>query len=198
MFMQKTLTSVVISIFFCLVILVGCTEKDSSSVPPKIPVEPLPYLPAYPGSYWKLSNGIDTVMNWTSGDYEFFQGKYFVKYNGAYLNQYQIYSGDDTWHQILSERVGDYWTNYHIWNGYVSSYYYMEIFRVLQKKKDTLGDSIIVLRISYKYIDPPTEYPYYLIKIYKKNVGLVFECDIDTITKDTTQKRSLVEYFINH
>jgi hypothetical protein len=187
--------------YFIIFLLLSCAFlccKKVSNIQNSTPfAKPLSYFPVYPGSYWIYVKGNDTILNRTCDTLSYWDGEYFPELDGVLIKGYtklEKWGPIIEWVQFLSEKVGDSLTD-------VSSdprYNHDNILSIiLQKTVDKAGDSIIVKKtIRSNYMGFP--YNYLIYDIYKKNVGLVFECGIDTSSKDTTYKKILIKYLINN
>ena len=179
-----------------LLLLEGC-KKSSTDTTQSATFKPLSYLPVYPGSYWKYLLGNDTVVSMTWDTMVHFTGTMLPVLDGWPVSGYQKFTGIMYvgWVKILSEKVGDVFGEYFNDPRYYPGH---KVTKVLQKTKDTHGDSIIIQRsITYSPGPNPVPLQQWVYQIYKKEVGLYFECGIDSVTKDTTYKKILVKYFIN-
>lgn len=72
------------------------------------------------------------------------------------------------------------------------------VFRVMQKTVDSRIDSVIILKSFVYHKAPLYTNSLQVWQTFKKNVGLVFECMVDTAVNDTIYKKILIDYHINH
>lgn len=182
-------------IFF---IIVGCKKNSTDNT---IEFHPLSYLPVYPGSYWEYKTGNDTITSKTSDSLILFDGKYLTTLDYNKIWGYEKYYdngpvGGRGWVAILSETVNDKMIFLAGDPRYNPIRYETT---VLNKTKDNYGDSIIIQKTisfsgPYPNLMPSKIWVY---EIYKKEIGLFFKCGIDSLTKDTTFKVTLIKSFIN-
>ena len=189
-------------IFGLLVMIIfdlGCKKDNSQTGIQSVPFVPLSYLPVYPGSYWTYKNGNDTTTSSTADTLTYFQGKYCSTLDGVLIWHYHKWlfhsSFFSEWADVLSDTVGLKFT---YWLG--DPRYHAETihYTVLQKTKDEKGDSVIIQKsVVYSGIPPYNPARQWVCQVYKKGIGLSFECGIDSVTKDTNYKKVLINYFIN-
>jgi len=196
--MQKA--SIFMALGLCMILFASCKKKDSGSVDnPITPEQILSYLPVYPASYWKYVTGTDTTVSKTSDTYMDFMGLNLTTLDGWPIKQYDHWYSygmyDFGWTPVLSETVGATW---HLLLGDARTNPYTQVTRVMQKTVDAHGDSVIIQRYFVYHANPPLYNSAYTWQIYKKNVGLVLECKVDTSNNDTIYKKVLIEYHINH
>ncbi|MCX6287897.1 MAG: hypothetical protein NTY96_12360 [Bacteroidetes bacterium] len=196
--MQKAL--IILGFCLYLILLGSCKKKDDSSGDNSIDHVPiLSYLPVYPNSYWKYVRGIDTTLSKTSDTYITFMGLNLSTLDDWPVNQYKQWFDfgmyNSGWYSILSETVGATWE---INLGDMRFNPYTQAFKVIRKTVDRHGDSIIIQRYYVYHKNPPLTNSAYIWQTFKKNVGLVFECKVDTSNNDTIYKKVLIDYHINH
>lgn len=190
------------SCMLCLILFESCIKNNKEN--PINPLQPQPYLPVYPGSYWKYVGGNFTTIMKVSDNYVEFQGMYLTILDEGYGHKSYIKGYDKwrdagsnhtSWIRIFSEAIGSSW-QYNI--GSYPFYYYddFEYYEVLQKTVDGSGDTIIIQRHCSMLHDNNNRF--YTWQKFKKNVGLICEFQINTITNDTTYSLVLTEYHINH
>jgi len=167
--------------------------------PPSGAVTPRPYLPVYPASYWVYKKGNTTINSRTGNGYENFSGLTLTLLDGQAVNGYEGYvtygSYNLGWVPLLSETPGDSWE---MPLGNPSTNPNTRVTRVMQKTVNANQDSIIIQRSFEYHKDPLYTNPYYTWQIFKKNVGLVFECMVDTTANDTIYRKTLIDHYINH
>ena len=167
--------------------------------PPVNAVTPCPYLPVYPASYWVYQTGTTTSVSRTSNNYVNFKGMVLTTLDGKPINQYAGYVTYGTyelgWVPLLSETPGATWE---MALGNPGTNPSTQVYQVMQKTVDANLDSIIIQRYYTYHKDPFYTNSLYIWQTFKKNVGLVFECWVDTTTNDTIYRKMLIDYHINH
>ncbi len=166
--------------------------------PPVDAVTPRPYLPVYPASYWIYQTAASTVVSRTSNNYVSFKGMTLTTFDSRPINQYEGFFTYGTyelgWVPILSETPGATWE---MPLGNPNTNPGTQVFQVMQKTVDANLDSIIIQRYYTCHKDPLVRNSLYVWQTFKKNVGLVFECWVDTTTNDTIFRKELIDYHIN-
>jgi hypothetical protein len=200
-------------IVLLLLICAGC-QKDSD--PPII--EPGPYYPVYPDSWWKyLVNNSYIQIDTTSDDYlvhyfkideepwrysdparvPFLNGNPIYGYSYVESVDYPetIYDGIYELWPILSEEAGDsfwaYWSDIRWPNP--AEY-------VTVKSKTFNGKDSVLLLVSgwtTAYVNHYV-YPNIRYRTYVKGVGLSSDILVDTVTSDTLSRKILIDYYVNH
>lgn len=214
---QKVVLTVLI-LAICIAI-VGCKKKSDSPVINATydTLRPLSYFPVLPGSFWKYkewnkSSGdtlirIDTTSNkYILHQYQFeidsFSVPVYVPFlNGSPIYEYDRISCNDYGYHccrypILSEQIGYSFGRY-IGDPRFNPWFIETI--VFEKRTDNLGDSILILKTYHINKSEPMALPSQFVDwtIYKKNIGLFFNCSVDTTINDTIQKRWLIDFSIN-
>lgn len=187
--------------------IVGFTQNTGKTwfllpekiTPPVNAVTPRSYLPVYPASYWTYKIGTSNSVSRTSNNYVSFKGMTLTTLDGQPINQYEGFVTYGTyelgWVPFLSETVGATWE---MALGNPSTNPSTRVYKVMQKTVDADMDSIIIQRYYNYHKDPLTTNSLYIWQTFKKNVGLVFECWVDTATNDTIYRKTLIDYHINH
>lgn len=187
-----------IVVCFGLFLAGSCSKKETHPASASANFFPASYLPVYPGSWWKYVNGTDTTVSRTSDSILSFEGLRLTSLDGWPINGYKKYyynsMYDMGWVKVLSETIGESWSHL---LGDARTNPYTQFTRVMQKTIDTHGDSVIIQRYNVYHADPPLYNSAYTWQIFKKNVGLVFECKVDTTNQDTIYKKVLVDFHIN-
>jgi len=167
--------------------------------PPADAVTPRPYLPVYPASYWIYNTGSSTSTSRTSNNYVNFSGMTLTTLDAQPVNQYERFVTYGTyqlgWVPVLSETVGAKWE---VPLGIPSSNPSTQVYQVMKKTLDSKQDSIIIQKYYTYHKDPLNTNSILMWQTFKKNVGLVFECWVDTATNDTIFRKTLIDYHINH
>ena len=207
-FLMHNIMNILVKLVILIMIIVfaGCrkTTTNPSTYTPITPpvnnnIPPLSYLPVYPGSFWKYKIGNDTIISLTADKQMLIGSDYCSILDMEYIHNYDKWTIDGigyyAWVHVLSTKVGDTWEEI---LGDPRTYPAAKGFTVLQKTKDAHGDSIIIQKyVTWSpgpYSAPEREWVY---QVYKKDVGLFFEFGIDSLTKDTTYKKTLYSFFIN-
>ena len=201
-------------LFLLLILLgVGC-EKETE--PPVL--EPGPYFPVYPGSWWEYIVDDSTFLtDRTSEDYMVHSYKiggdtersaetYRVPFlNGQPIYRYDrveeigypmtIYQGIYQRWPVLSDEAGFQfkrsWSDPRLTNP-------TELVTVKSKVYNG-KDSLLYLEggwvnaYSHGYLLPKKRY-----QVYIREIGLVSDITVDTVTGDTLSKMILIDYFVNH
>ncbi|MEI6889902.1 MAG: hypothetical protein ACOYM0_12730 [Bacteroidales bacterium] len=180
------------------------TGKKWFLLPAKVPppvnaVTPRPYLPVYPASYWIYKTGDVTTVSSASNSYVNFKGLTLTTLDGQPINQYEGFVSYGTyeagWVPVLSETLGATWE---MILGNPNTNPNTRVFRVMQKTVDSRIDSVIILKSFVYHKAPLYTNSLQVWQTFKKNVGLVFECMVDTAVNDTIYKKILIDYHINH
>ena len=115
------------------------------------------------------------------------------------VNQYERFVTYGTyqlgWVPVLSETVGAQWE---VPLGSPGSNPSTQVYQVMKKTVDSKQDSIIIQKYYTYHKDPLSTNSILMWQTFKKNVGLVFECWVDTATNDTIFRKTLLDYHINH
>lgn len=177
-------------------------------------VEPGPYFPVYPGSFWVYEingrpghreNTSLTYMphRYRTGrdpetyDYAYSDTAFVPIYNGMPIYGYNRIEPPPSSHQhadmlfpFFSETIGD-----RLYEGRSDPRYPYggEIKRVVSKDVEA-GDSVITLRGHWVSTHPTRV----STRKYVKNVGLSLWIIVDTVANDTIFRKELVNYYINH
>ena len=187
-----------IIVCFGLFLAGSCSKKETYPASAADNFLPASYLPVYPSSWWKYVTGADTTVSRTSDSLVSFEGLRLTTLDGWPINGYKKFYDngiyDRGWVKVLSETVGATWTHL-IGDARINPY--TQVTRVMQKTIDTHGDSVIIQRYYLFHVNPPLYNSAYTWQIFKKNVGLVLECKIDTTNQDTIYKKVLVDFHIN-
>jgi hypothetical protein len=221
-------------ILLLLFLVVYCKKKENTApeetpVPVPVPhkpidtIKPLPYLPVFPGSWWKYvtSNG-DTIRDTTSSTYKkdaysFTMFGTTVKSDTFYVPFYdnipiwgsRSHTGPLVWENnpliyVVSDslHIGWPWT---IQKSGSHIIYYAKIIHkdtTIQLGGNTYYPTISILY--YSYSDNSTTYQEhpYMIRYYTKNIGLIREDGIYSTPQGSIDSiipyRTLVSYHINH
>gem|GEM_PF-442941 len=167
--------------------------------PPVNAVTPRPYFPVYPSSYWIFQTGSGTSVSRTGNNYVSFKGMTLTTFDGLAVNQYARFvtygAVEIGWIPVLSETPGATWE---MPLGSPASDPDTQVWQVMQKTVDSNRDSIIIQRYYTYHKVPLVRNSLYVWQTFKKNVGLVFECWVDTATNDTVYRKKLIDYHINH
>ena len=186
---------------------------------PQSKVEPLPYFPVYPGSWWRYVNRDGTISTYTtepnyvhhehvirtlcgcetpgekfviySCEVPVYQGRAIFGYDNLIdVSPHLSCSPNQFLEPFFSETVGNTWQL----GGYDKRYQpaNMRMFRKVLRKFKSGEDSIIELKDYYTWRNTVTW------SQYAKNKGLIFQCEVDTTKMDTLYSIRLTEYFINH
>jgi len=193
--MKKTVFLLIL--YFCAIFIASCKKNDSSPITDTF--LPGSYLPVYPSSWWKYVTGSDTMVSRTSDSLVEMLGIRLTTLDGWPINGYDefYYNSmyDMGWVKVLSVTVGATWSHF---LGDPRTNPYTQVTRVMQKTVDAHGDSVIIQRYYVYHAEPPLYNPAYTWQIFKKNVGMVLECKVDTSDQDTIYKKVLVDFHINH
>ena len=226
---MKTINNI---LFFILVITFSCKKSSTDNTPPnptptptsiKNYVYPLPYYPAYPGSYWKyklINQGqITYKVDSVSLDYvpcsflkernpNYYSDTIFVPrdVNLGYINGYMKLMHSGTWslhwtYNWCTFFFQDYGVSlpdgfYEPHQGIDNRVYYT----VYDKQKNFAVENIIYDSVVVLCGTPYIGGSYNFSKIWKyfsKNVGLVATYNIDTNRIDTSSRMILIDYHIN-
>jgi hypothetical protein len=185
----------------------ACKKQDEY---PK--VYPGSYFPAYPGSWWKYRiirpGSLDSVTWTTSADYQpdryltgvntysdyslvpFIFGEAIYGYNKVHCMES---AGPCFLSPFLSETPGASWD----WPGITKYNMGYTRWRVISKGVDTQNDSVLVIKGAQKAPSGQNAIKYVTWIIYKKNVGMILSCDIDTTVNDTVLKQYLTTFHIS-
>jgi hypothetical protein len=203
--------------FFILVLLFCCAGCEKDNDPPII--EPGPYYPVYPNSWWKyLYNDSIVLFDTTSDDYivNYFKideepWRYSDPARVPFVNGHPVYGYNyvelidfpDTQYDgiyelwpILSETVGS-----SFWISWFDGRYDQQNQLVTVKSKTFNGtDSVLLLvsgwttvQVYDYYIYPEVRY-----RTFVKGVGCISDIVVDTVTSDTLSKKMLIDYYVNH
>ena len=202
--------------YLVLIILLAWAGCKKENEPPII--EPGPYYPVYPDSWWiYLINGTIVQRDTTSDDYMVHSFKIdgdpdrysdparvpFVNGNPVYGYYYveSVYM-PTTYHEgiqqlwpILYETVGS-----KFWMGFVDHRFDRPCeLATVQSKTFNGTDSLLLLKsgwssnLSYDhYIYPEVRY-----RTFAKGVGCISDILVDTVTSDTLSRKILIDYHVN-
>jgi hypothetical protein len=199
-------------ILFLLFISAGCQKESEPPI-----IEPGPYYPVYPDSWWKyLINDSIVQRDTTSDDYivhsyliyddpnkysdaarvPFLNGQPIYRYNFVESIGYpaDYYGLHELW-PILSETVG-----YSFWISWFDGRYAQLNEEVTVKSKTFDGTDSVLLLVSgwtNLYVDYYV-YPEKRYRTFVKGVGLTSDILVDTVTSDTLSKKILIDYYVNH
>jgi len=195
-------------IVIILLIVSSCKKEDSKNYQT---IYPLPYLPVYPGSFWKyISDKGDTVTYTTSDNYilDSFTSNdlggmktdpiYVPYWNGEPVYGYSFLWSDGDG-QILVPYLKE--EDKASWSRCGYKYCIDDIIVA----KDTslvvhyaIYNSVIVVKEANDGLSwgpPPGIHSTYFY--YAKNVGLIKEINVDEINHDTIQTLNIIDYHIN-
>jgi hypothetical protein len=189
-------------------LLCFCTKKVGSRLavyPPIEMVEPRPYFPVFPGSYWVyLNHKGDTVRHFTEPGYKkhcYLQPDTFLVpflndgasrpiYGYNEISEFRpLNYGISPYRQtpILSETVGFAFLR----GGFDSRYGDRRAKLMVVEKKLVGNDSVLILNgiVATNNLK--------IVQHYTRDVGLTYWCDVDSITQDTINYLKILEYKIN-
>ncbi|HQH19811.1 MAG TPA: hypothetical protein PKZ43_09670 [Bacteroidales bacterium] len=202
---MKSLKFIIILFF---IIIVSCKKENNEQLYPTF--YPLPYLPVYPGSYWKYTtNNGDTTLQKTSDNYILHSYNsselggiktdpvYVPYWDGKPIYGYCTPCGYQI--PILKTELGASWET----SNNISVHVY-DCAKTIAVDTNILinginYDSVIVIKDEhYSYSPMPLSYDK---KYYAKNIGLIKEDDFvfnqNTASYDSTNALSIINFHIN-
>jgi hypothetical protein len=177
---------------------IACKKENDYAI-----IEPGPYFPVYPNSWWKYIVNDSTLITYTTSNryilhsYQASSDPVFVPfYNGQPIYKYdRIVSnafGTHKW-PILSEIIGFSFTV----NPESQYPEYNEMATVKAKIFDGQDSVLIIVGTFFWGVDyPQVTFPEKRYSEFVKDVGLVKDVIYDTITNDTSLKKILIDYHI--
>ena len=193
-----------------LLLVIAATVCKKHNEYPK--VYPGSYFPAYPGSWWKYRTvqpgSLDSITWTTSADYK--PHHYLTGLNTysdyslvPFLFEEAIYgynkvhcmesAGTCFLSPFLSETPGTCFD----WPGITKYNMGYTRWEVISKGVDEHNDSVLAIKGSQKSPTGQSWSKYVTWIIYKKNVGMILSCDIDTTSNDTVFRQYLTNYHIS-
>lgn len=192
-------------------------KKEETPVPQYTILKPKPYLPAYPGSWWKYVQKNGDSLSWTTSSHylshHYTQADFTTSPSVAvpYLNGEPLYEYDrivnppgvlysQRW-PILSETIGFQFER---------DKYDVTVADSLRDKVSVLGkipnlllngvtyDTVLVQKsFSWSLNGQQTIAPVSTSEYFAKNIGLVFKVKVDTTSNDTFYSQKIVSYHIH-
>lgn len=214
--------------FFYLVLgisclFISCKKPPTLVAPEALIIQPLPYLPCYPGSYWKYTGvNQDTVTYTTESEYRLvslhFTDSIIIDpvkipiYNGVEIfGYYQVLRGPYNFNipgspysnsllMYFSDELNKVWKEYtDIDNRFGNKNYHLykvkEINTQIYNQEIGIIDSVVVINKTIVQNGMPT---WYIDLYYAKNIGLVRMNIVDSISQVINTQLELQKYFINH
>jgi len=192
--------------FLVLIIILFFSCKKEDPIP--VTIYPFPYLPVYPGSYWKyLNQNGDTVLQTTSTEYVLHRYKYKNDYEDNNMTSpvyVPFWNGIPVYGYSSPIKLDP--LTYYTQVSYLSTkigqeYKYYTRFGMISRLVANIDTSLVLFATTYNnvivvneyHLNPPYEHPPVLVgkNYYAKDIGLVMEEDLyDTI--------KIISYYINH